>query len=72
MKTKYLLLIVGILCCINMKAVERDIPIYNCPDIGIGLIIGPALIVTKKNNQLQYSCSKIRNSPKAGTYLYLT
>lgn len=32
MKTKYLLLIVGILCCINMKAVEREIPIYGCTD----------------------------------------
>lgn len=34
MKTKYLLLIAGMLCCISMKAVERDIPIYNCSDIG--------------------------------------
>lgn len=33
MKTKYLLLIVGILCCIGMKAAERDIPIYSCSDI---------------------------------------
>ncbi|MDE5710394.1 DUF3244 domain-containing protein [Bacteroides sp.] len=33
MKAKYLLLIVGILCCIGMKAAERDIPIYGCSDI---------------------------------------
>lgn len=64
MKTKYLLLIVGILCCINMKAVERDIPIYNCPDIGIGLIIGPALIVTKKTINYNIPVVKSGIAPK--------
>lgn len=33
MKAKYLLLIVGILCCISMKAIEREIPIYSRSDI---------------------------------------
>lgn len=33
MKTKYLLLIAGMLCCISMKAVEREIPICGCSDI---------------------------------------
>ncbi|MDE6347515.1 MAG: DUF3244 domain-containing protein [Bacteroides sp.] len=34
MKAKYLLLAVGVFCCMGLKAIERNIPIYSsCSDI---------------------------------------
>lgn len=34
MKTKYLLLILGVFFCIGIKATEREIILYNCTDKG--------------------------------------
>lgn len=32
MRAKYLLLAVGVFCCMGLKAIERNIPIYSCSD----------------------------------------
>ena len=32
MKAKYLLLVLGIFCCMSIKAIEEDIPLYRTSD----------------------------------------